>query len=92
MNTMFQQNRLACVSFLFLVASWLLLWSLISSGMNSRGDTWVVKAWVYSSLLAAPIAALIAIAGIVLDRRKPAAVAALLLSLLSTLVVLSIGG
>ena len=92
MNKMFQRNRLTYVSLLCLMVTWLLLWSLIRSGMNSHADTWWLNAWVYSSLFGAPTAALIAIGGIVFDSKKQAAVAALVLSFLSTLVIFSIGG
>jgi hypothetical protein len=92
MGKMIQQSRLACASFLCLILTWMLLWSLVSSGMNSHPNTWWIKAWVYSSLAAAPIAVLLAIAGLVFDRRKPAALVALLLGILSTLLIVSVGG
>ena len=92
MDNSFREIRFASVSFFCLLASWLLLWSFISSGANSNANTWLTQIWVYSGILTGPIAVLIAIAGIFVDRRKSVAVVALLLSLVSTLVVLSIGG
>ena len=89
---MIQESRVGCISFACLIATWTLLWFLISSGMNSHSNTWWDKVWIFSGLLGAPIAALLAIAGILIDRKKPVASVALLLSLLSTLVILSIGG
>jgi hypothetical protein len=92
MSKVFQQYRFTCVSLLCLMVSWMLLMSLLRSGMNSYVDTWWLNTWVFLSIFGFPTAAIIAIGGIVFERRKTPAVMALLLSLLNTLIVLLSGG
>jgi len=92
MNSTIQQSRLACISLLCLIGAWLLLWVFIKSGANSHPGSWWVQAGSFASILSAPLAALLAIAGLIFDRSKKLALIALVLGALSTLVVLSIGG
>jgi hypothetical protein len=92
MHEVLKQNRLALASLICLLVSWLLLWLLIGSGMNSHRNTWWLNIWSISSIFSAPLAVLIAIAGLVFDRSKKPASIALLVSVISTLVILSIGG
>ena len=92
MEGAFQQSRLACASFATIAVAWVLLWLFITSGMNSHPNTWWIEGGAFLSIFSSPAALVLAIIGLFFDRRKRAAVVALLLSLASTLVILSIGG
>jgi hypothetical protein len=89
MNRAIAQNPLTFASFTCLLAGWMMLWLTIGLGMNSLSE-WLVRAEAVSSISFAPLAALLAIAGIIFDRGRKVASVALLLSLLSTLLVFSI--
>ena len=91
MNKAIVQNPLIFASFACLLAGWTLLWLFIGLGMNVSSDTWLVRALAISSITFGPLAALLAIAGIIFDRGRKVAVVALSLSLLSTLLVFSVG-
>jgi hypothetical protein len=86
-----QQNGLALSSCVCLIAGWLLIWILIESGANSRFDSQWAEVGAFGGIAASPVAAALAIAGLVFDHRKLAAMVALLLSLISTVLVISMG-
>jgi len=92
MNKTIAQNPLTFASFTCLIAGWILLMMFIGSGMNSHQKTWLVSAGAIFSICFAPLAALLAIAGLISDVGRKLALVALSLSLLSTLLVFSIGG
>jgi hypothetical protein len=92
MNKKIAQNPLTFSSFACLLAGWTLLWLFIGLGMKMSSDIWLVRALAISSITFGPVAALLAIAGIIFDRGRKVAVVALSLSLISTLLVFSVGG
>jgi hypothetical protein len=87
-----KERRLAIASLATVVASWVLLWLFIKSGTNNHPNMWWIEAGAFLAIFSSPVALLLAFAGLFLDRKKPAAVVAFFLSLVSTLVILSIGG
>jgi hypothetical protein len=91
MNETIAQNPLTFASFACILAGWTLLWLFIGLGMNVPSDMWLVRALAISSITFGPLAALLAIAGIFFDRGRKVAVVALSLSLVSTLLVFSVG-
>jgi hypothetical protein len=92
MNKAITQNPRTFASFACLMAGWLLLLIFIRSGMNSHHETWLVSTGAIFSIWFAPLAMLLAVAGLIFDVGRKVALIALSLSLLSTLLVFSIGG
>jgi hypothetical protein len=92
MNSEIRQNRLACISFACLIVGWLLFWFFTNSGMWHHSETWRIKALTLTLIFFAPVAALLAIAGLIFDTRKKAALVCLLFSLATTLLIFSMGG
>jgi hypothetical protein len=92
MNRNFQQDRLAYISFACLIVGWVLFWIFINSGMKYHSETWWIKAVAMLIVCFAPASALLAIAGLIFDTRKKVALVPLLLSLVSTLLIFSMGG
>jgi hypothetical protein len=92
MNKAIARNPLTFASFACLMGGWLLLLIFIRSGMNSGHETWLVSTGAIFSIWFAPLAVLLAIAGLIFDVGRKVALIALSLSLLSTLLVFSIGG
>jgi hypothetical protein len=92
MNRNFQQNRLACISLACLIADWLLFCIFINSGIKYHSETWWLKVVTMWIVFFAPASALLAIAGLIFDVRKKVAIVSLFLSLVSTLLIFSLGG
>jgi hypothetical protein len=92
MNKAIAQNPLTFASFACLIAGWMLLLMFIGSRMNSDHETWLVSTGAILSIWFAPLAVLLAIAGLIFDVGRKLTLVALSLSLLSALLVFSIGG
>lgn len=92
MNKAIAQHPLTSASFACLIAGWMLLLIFVRSGMNNHRETWLVSTGAIFSIWFAPLAMLLAIAGLVFDAGRKVALLALSLGLLSTLLVFSIGG
>jgi hypothetical protein len=92
MNKTIARSPLTFASFTCLIAGWILLMIFIGSGVNSADETWLVSTGAIFSIYFAPLAVLLAIAGLIFDVERKLALVALSLSLLSTLLVFSIGG
>ncbi len=78
------QNRWAWASIVFLGVSWLLMGALTLTGWSSQPDSLLLNTCTALGVLTAPAAAILAIVGIFRDIKKPLAVAALALSLVTT--------
>jgi hypothetical protein len=91
MNKAIAQNPLTFASFATLIAGWLLLWVFVGSGANSHYETSLTSVGAVCSICFAPLALLLATAGLFFDRRKNVTTIALCLSLLSTLSIFSMG-
>jgi hypothetical protein len=91
MNRAIAQNPLTFASFVTLLAGWLLLWAFVGSGANAYHGTRLAGVGAICSVCFAPLAVLLATAGLFFDRRKNVTTIALCLSVLSTFFVFSIG-
>jgi cytochrome bd-type quinol oxidase subunit 2 len=92
MSEAVRQNRLGCMSSIALIAGWVLFWAFISSGMKYHAENSWIRVVTMAILLFAPVAAVLAIAGLVFDAKKKVSLVSLLISLLSVLLIFSIGG
>jgi hypothetical protein len=92
MNKAIAQNPLTFASFACLMAGWLLLLTFVGSGINSHHETWLVSTGAVCSIWFAPLATFLAISRLIFDVGRIPALVALSVSLLSTLLVFSIGG
>lgn len=92
MKTLFSNARLACLSFLCLFASFLLFWMLVHTGTNNRLGSTMGAVARFAALSPALIAIVLAIAGLLWDRRKTPGVIALIAALAGTWAIFSMGG
>lgn len=90
MSEAFRQSRLGCMSSVFLIVGWILFFAFISLGINSQARSVMIVAWAI--ILFAPAAVILSIAGLIFDREKRLSLALLLVSLLSSLLIFSVGG
>jgi hypothetical protein len=90
-NEFLGQNRLACVSTVLLVLGWVFFGAFSESGNYNPEGSGGTAALAFI-IGFAPVAALLAAAGLIFDKRKVGAAVSLILSLISGLLVISIGG
>jgi hypothetical protein len=92
MKTLFSNARLACLSFLCLLAAFILFWMLVHTGTNHRLGSTMDAVARFAALSPALIAIVLSLAGLRWDRRKTPGVIALIAALAGTCAIFSMGG
>ena len=90
MNVVLRNNRLTYSSFGCLLCGWTLFLLFINSGVK-YSDTVAGKTTAFGILLSPPIALLLAIGAMIFDADRKVAVLSLVLSLVSALLLFSMG-
>lgn len=92
MKTLFQQSRLATISFGCVLLGFIFFWALLESGINIRLGNTMDKVAKFAVLSPCLIAIVLAIAGLHWDLRKLPGVIALLIAIAGSCLIYALGG